>query len=163
MVARDTSWRPPADGIISRTLKLLREQTDKMGKEYDDPKSKAHIVPFMQSFDLQDSMSEMVKPDPNDYHDFNEFFAREIKESARPLQNPENELVSCSPADCRMTAFHTIDMATKYWIKGHGFTLERLLGDAQLAKDFNGGAMVIARLAPQVNFETLIWCLQVAY
>ena len=152
MVAHDASWGLSTDSIIFRTLKLLREQSDKMGKEYDSPKSKAHIMPFIQSFDLQDSMSEMVEPDPNVYHDFNEFFAREIKESARPIQNPGSELVSSSPADCRLTAFPTIDMATKYWVKGHGFTLERLLGDAQLAKDFNGGAMVIARLAPQVRY-----------
>jgi phosphatidylserine decarboxylase len=40
-------------------------------------------------------------------------------------------------------------LATKYWIKGFGFTLERLLGDAELAAQFDGGSIVIARLAPQ--------------
>lgn len=134
-----------------RTLKLLQAQSEKMGKEYDSPASKSHIIPFMDSFDLRDSMVEMVKPDPDDYATFNEFFAREIKESARPIAEAGNDLVTSSPADCRLTAFPTIDLATKYWIKGHGFTLDRLLGSLDLAKDFDGGSIVIARLAPQVR------------
>ena len=132
-----------------RTLNLLKEQSLKMGKEYDSPGSVAHIQPFIESFDLQDSLVDMVKPDPGSYSTFNEFFAREIKESARPIDEPENDFVSSSPADCRLTAFPTIDLATKYWIKGYGFTLERLLGDAALANLFEGGSIVIARLAPQ--------------
>jgi phosphatidylserine decarboxylase len=132
-----------------RTLALLKAQSEKMGREYDSPESKQHIVPFIQSFGLEDNLSEMVKPDPNDYATFNEFFAREIKQSARPIANPENDLATSSPADCRLTAFQSIDLATKYWIKGFGFTLEKLLGDAALAKQFEGGSIVIARLAPQ--------------
>ena len=120
-----------------------------MGREYDTPESKAHIEPFITSFKLEDSLAEMVKPDPNDYATFNEFFGREIKESARPIVEPENDLVSSSPADCRLTAFQTIDLATKYWIKGFGFSVARLLGDEELAQRFDGGSIVIARLAPQ--------------
>lgn len=52
-------------------------------------------------------------------------------------------------ADCRLTTYPTIDLATKYWIKGYGFTLEKLLGDAELANQFDGGSIAIARLAPQ--------------
>ncbi|KAE9366100.1 hypothetical protein N431DRAFT_430265 [Stipitochalara longipes BDJ] len=132
-----------------KTLQLLQNQSEKMGKEYDAPESKQHIVPFIQSFQLESTLYEMVEPDPNAYPTFNAFFAREIKESARPVAEPENDLVTSSPADCRLTAFPTIDLATKYWIKGFGFTLERLLGSAELAAQFDGGSIVIARLAPQ--------------
>ena len=132
-----------------KTQALLKAQSEKMGREYDSPESKQHIVPFIQSFQLESGLHEMVKPDPNDYATFNEFFAREIKESARPVAHPENELVTSSPADCRLTAFPSIDLATKYWIKGFGFTIENLLDDADLAKQFEGGSIVIARLAPQ--------------
>jgi phosphatidylserine decarboxylase len=55
-----------------------------------------------------------------------------------------------------LTAFPTIDLATKYWIKGYGFTLEKLLGSAELAQQFDGGSIVIARLAPQVDISTTI-------
>jgi phosphatidylserine decarboxylase len=131
-------------------LELLKNQSEKMGQQYDSPASKAHIIPFIQAFSLEESMAEMVKPNPDDYVTFNEFFAREIKESARPIAEPENESVTSSPADCRLTAFPSIDLATKYWVKGHGFTLARLLGGEDLAREFDGGSMVIARLAPQV-------------
>lgn len=132
-----------------KTLALLKEQSEKMGREYDAPESRAHIEPFIDSFNLRDSLSEMKEPNPNKYATFNDFFAREIKESARPIDEPGNDLVTSSPADCRLTAFSTIDLATKYWIKGFGFTLEALLGDANLARQFDGGSIVIARLAPQ--------------
>lgn len=131
------------------TLRLLEDQSRKMGKEYDSPDSKQHIVPFIESFDLASTMSEMVEPNPDNYPTFNAFFAREIKESARPIDDPENDLVSSSPADCRLAAFPTVGLATKYWIKGFGFTLEALLGSADLAAQFEGGSLVIARLAPQ--------------
>jgi phosphatidylserine decarboxylase len=132
-----------------KTVALLKDQSMKMGAEYDSPASKDHIIPFIEDFQLADSMVDMVEPDPMKYANFNAFFAREIKASARPIAEPENDLVTSSPADCRLTAFPTVDMATKYWIKGFGFTLEKLLGDAELAKQFDGGSIVIARLAPQ--------------
>ena len=132
-----------------KTLELLKAESEKMGREYDAPGSKAHIVPFIESFQLQDTLVELKKPDPASYATFNEFFAREIKEEARPTDEPGNELVSSSPADCRLTAFQTVDLATKYWIKGYGFSLTKLLGDEALAAQFDGGSIVIARLAPQ--------------
>jgi phosphatidylserine decarboxylase len=133
----------------TRVQRVLSQQSVKMGQMYDAPSSKSHIKPFIDSFKLWDSMKEMKKPDPNDYETFNEFFSREIKPEARPVHEPENDLVTSSPADCRLTAFPTVDLATKYWIKGTGFTLDRLLDDTELAQYFDGGSIVIARLAPQ--------------
>ena len=132
-----------------RVKDLLKAQSEKMGKQYDDPASKDHIVPFIESFQLQASLVDMVKPNPADYATFNEFFAREIKPEARPPTEPGNPAVVSSPADCRLTAFPTLDLATKYWIKGFGFSIEHLVGSAELAKQFEGGSIVIARLAPQ--------------
>ncbi|KAK5464801.1 hypothetical protein LTS15_001364 [Exophiala xenobiotica] len=134
---------------VKRVQELLEEQSVKMGRSYDSPESKDHIKPFLDSFELWPTMEEMVKPNPEDYATFNEFFSREIRPEARPVHEPDNDHVTSSPADCRLTAFPTIDLATKYWIKGFGFTLERLLGDAELANYFDGGSLVIARLAPQ--------------
>ncbi|KAK3066770.1 hypothetical protein LTS18_001505, partial [Coniosporium uncinatum] len=131
------------------TLALLEEQSRKMGKEYDAPESKDHIQPFIKSFQLQDSLVDLKEPDPSKYATFNAFFAREIREDARPIDEPDNGNVVSSPADCRLTAYPTMDLATQYWIKGFGFSLEVLLGDAELATRFDGGSIIIARLAPQ--------------
>ncbi|KAI9655082.1 MAG: hypothetical protein M1821_005565 [Bathelium mastoideum] len=132
-----------------RTLDLLERQSRKMGAEYDKPESTAHIPPFIQSFQLQPGLAELKQPDPSKYPTFNAFFARELKESARPVEQANDPKVVSSPADCRLSAFETVDQATKYWIKGYGFTLAKLLGSAELAQQFDGGSMVIARLAPQ--------------
>jgi phosphatidylserine decarboxylase len=132
-----------------RVINMLTAQTVKMGAQYDDPASKAHIVPFIQSFGLQDSLHELLEPDPEKYETFNHFFGRRLKDEARPIAEPENEHVTSSPADCRLTAFPDITTATEFWVKGADFTMERLFQDAGLAAKFDGGSMVIARLAPQ--------------
>src|SRR2546421_11867766 len=82
---------------------------------------------------------------------FNEFFYRELKPDARPVSYPDNPKIIVSPADSRCVVFETIDDATSIWIKGRGFTVERLLGKAygDEAKRFNGGPLGIFRLAPQ--------------
>jgi phosphatidylserine decarboxylase len=132
-----------------QTLKLLEEQSVKMGKEYDDPASVEHIPPFIKSFQLENTLQELKKENPADYSCFNEFFSRELKNGMRPVDNADDPKVVSSPADCRLTAFPSIDLATKYWIKGFGFTLGKLMGSDALAQQFEGGSIVIARLAPQ--------------
>lgn len=132
-----------------RTQAALKEQSVKMGKHYDAPESVDHIIPFIESFNLQNTLSQLKEPDPKKYSTFNDFFARELKPDARPIDEPGNDRVLSSPADCRLTVFPSIDLATKYWIKGFGFTLEKLLGSKELAENFDGGSINIARLAPQ--------------
>jgi len=132
-----------------KTRALLRDQSVKMGLQYDAPESKAHILPFITSFKLEKTLDELKEPDPSKYKNFNEFFSRELKPGVRPVAEPGNDLVVSSPADCRLTVFPTTDSATKYWIKGFGFTLSRLLGSDELAQQFSGGSLAIARLAPQ--------------
>lgn len=132
-----------------RVQALLKQQSEKMGALYDSPASKRHIKPFVESFGLGESLKEMLQPDPEKYATFNDFSAREIVPAARPIADPEDPLVVSSPADCRLTVFPTTDQATKYWIKGYGFTLARLLDSEKLAEKFNGGSIAIARLAPQ--------------
>jgi phosphatidylserine decarboxylase len=132
-----------------KTQELLREQSVKMGREYDDPRSVAHILPFIESFGLRPSLGQLREPDPSRYGSFNEFFARELRPDARPVDEPGDPAVVSSVADCRTTAYPTVDLATRYWIKGFGFSLEKLLGGADLAARFDGGSVVIARLAPQ--------------
>lgn len=48
-------------------------------------------------------------------------------------------------------AFESVGEATRLWIKGRDFTVNRLLGDAHKdeAQQYVGGALAIFRLAPQ--------------
>lgn len=75
-----------------------------------------------------------------------------LKETARPLDSPNDPTRVVSCADCRMMAFESVNEATRLWIKGREFSVKRLLGEtyAHEAPKYDGGALGIFRLAPQV-------------
>lgn len=95
-------------------------------------------------------MSEVLRA-TNEFKNFNEFFYRELKPSARPCSAPDDPHIVVSPADCRSVVFNRLDDAQRIWVKGRDFSVERLLGNAypEDAKRFKNGALGIARLAPQ--------------
>ena len=43
-----------------RAQDMLKSQSVKMGQQYDSPQSKDHIQPFIDSFDLKGTLSELV-------------------------------------------------------------------------------------------------------
>jgi len=95
-------------------------------------------------------MGEVLHPIES-FRSFNEFFYRELKPNARPCSAPDNPRIIVSPADCRSVVFNRMDEATKIWVKGREFSIERLLGTAypEDAKRYTNGALGIFRLAPQ--------------
>jgi phosphatidylserine decarboxylase len=128
--------------------KLLRGLSFKQGVKYDDPASKAEIQKFINFHQLD--MSEVLLP-LEQFKNFNEFFYRQLKPDARPCSAPDNPKIIVSPADCRSVVFNRMDEATKIWVKGREFSIERLLGNAypEDAKRYKNGALGIFRLAPQ--------------
>jgi phosphatidylserine decarboxylase len=128
--------------------KLLRGMSIKQGVKYDDPASKAEIQKFINFHQLD--MSEVLLP-IDQFKNFNEFFYRQLKPDARPCSAPDNPKIIVSPADCRSVVFNRMDVATKIWVKGREFSIERLLGSAypQDAERYTNGALGIFRLAPQ--------------
>jgi len=55
-----------------------------------------------------------------------------------------------APSDCRVMCFHTVDDATRAWVKGNRFSITALLGgNEDLAAEMEGGCVSIFRLAPQ--------------
>ena len=131
-----------------RIKKMLRSLSVKQGKKFDDPASAAQIQGFIAFHQL--NMSEVLLP-TTDFKNFNEFFYRALKPDARPCSAPDRPEIITSPADCRSVVFNTIDDATRIWVKGRDYSLEKLFGDAYPldAKRFKGGSMGIFRLAPQ--------------
>lgn len=127
---------------------MLKSMSIKQGKKYDDPASKAEIPGFIEFHKLD--MSE-VALSVEEFKSFNEFFYRALKPGARPCSAPDNSHIITSPADCRSVVFNKIDVATNIWIKGRGFSIKRLLGDAypEDAPRYENGALGIFRLAPQ--------------
>ncbi|PGH09435.1 phosphatidylserine decarboxylase [Blastomyces parvus] len=131
-----------------RIRKMLKSLSIKQGKKYDDPASATQIAPFINFHQLD--MSEVLLP-LNEFKSFNEFFYRALKPGARPCSAPNNPKIVVSPADCRSVVYDRIDEATKIWVKGREFSVERLLGKAypEDAKRYKNGALGIFRLAPQ--------------
>jgi phosphatidylserine decarboxylase len=140
----------PRRTIANKTpvRKLLRGLSFKQGVKYDDPASKAEIQKFINFHQLD--MSEVLLP-IEQFKNFNEFFYRQLKPDARPCSAPDNPKIIVSPADCRSVVFNRMDEATKIWVKGREFSIERLLGNAYPddAKRYKNGALGIFRLAPQ--------------
>jgi len=127
-------------------LKILKKMTISQGKAYDKPSSAKHIRAFVDFHQL--NMDESLEPIEN-FKTFNEFFYRKLKASARPINEPENPRRAVSGADCRCMVFPEVSRATELWIKGKNFSLGGLLTDETAAKKYEGGSMVIFRLAPQ--------------
>lgn len=86
-----------------------------------------------------------------EFKTFNQFFYRALKPDARPCSAPNNPRIIVSPADCRCVVFNRMDDATRIWVKGREFSVERLLGNAYPAdvNRYTNGALGIFRLAPQ--------------
>ena len=74
------------------------------------------IPGFLKEFGGEVDMSEALEPTES-FKTFNEFFFRKLKPSARPIASPEHPDVLVSAADCRLTAFTSVDDATRCWIK----------------------------------------------
>lgn len=136
---------------------LFLRESIAMGKTFDDPASKSKIPGFIAQFKLD--TSDLARPDPTSYENFNDFFARGLRKGARPVAEPEDESVAVSSADCRLVVFPSLDLARAYWVKGRRFTIPQLLGggataeaeaaSSQDASHYDAGALAIFRLAPQ--------------
>ncbi|KAH3767412.1 Phosphatidylserine decarboxylase proenzyme 2 precursor [Pelomyxa schiedti] len=141
-----SSWGGKRAVNNDRVRAILKHLSVKQGESYSNPKSAKEIMPFIAYHNL--SIEEM-QDSPESFKTFNEFFYRKLKDGQRPIDEPHNPAVAVSPADCRLSAYQTIDEATRIWIKGVGFNLQSLLGSPELAEQFSGGSIVIARLSPQ--------------
>jgi len=120
-------------------------QTQLYGGAKNRPSSASEIPSFIQTYGID--TSELLQPNISAYNTFNEFFYRQLKSGARPIDSSVNTVVSA--ADCRLSVFNTVDDATRIWIKGRTFSVQTLLQDDNLAKTFNNGSLAIFRLAPQ--------------
>jgi phosphatidylserine decarboxylase len=128
---------------------LLREQSVKQGRIFDDLKSAEAIPSFIDTYSIQ--TSELLEPDISKYPTFNQFFYRKLKPGARPIQFEEDKSVICSAADCRLTVYQNVDLAKEFWVKGKNFTIPHLLNidpSDPKVQPFLNGSLAIFRLAP---------------
>lgn len=101
---------------------------------------------FVDHFGID--MSEAKETDPCAYASFNDFFTRELKEDARPIDSQENSIVS--PADGAISQLGKVEHGRIFQAKGQSYSsLELLGGDSSLAAEFNDGHFATIYLSPR--------------
>lgn len=113
------------------------------GRKMDNPASRSRIAPFIRQYDI--SVDEMADK-PESFANFNEFFSRKLKPSARPIASDEKAIIF--PADGRHFVIPDIAANDGIFVKGIPFDLTRLVGSLPLAAHFGDGSMLISRLCP---------------
>ena len=78
------------------------------------------------------------------YKSYNSFFTRKIKDGQRAFDMSAGAL--CAPCDSALSVY-PIEADSLFSIKGGSYSCASLLGDEQLAKQFEGGTCLIFRLA----------------
>lgn len=129
-------------GKVALNILLKRKLTSTLGGWFMSSKaSKKRIQSFIAEYKIE--MSDYLQTDASKFKHFNDFFYRKINPTKRPIG-----LGIVSPADGKTLAFQSISDSTKFFIKGSAFNLKRFLGTDSLAKKYEGGSMLIIRLAP---------------
>ena len=100
--------------------------------------SKRKIQPFIHNNQID--MSQYVQ---KEYSSYNDFFTRHIIEGQRQIRLEENIFIA--PADSKLT-YYPITENIQLKIKDSLYSLEDLLQNAELAKQYHGGICLIFRL-----------------
>ena len=110
------------------------------GNRMDSPGSADKIGPFVEEYGID---LDIAKKDT--FSSFNDFFTRELKLGARPINADTNVVVS--PADCKILAYEDIGNMD-FLVKGYRFDVAAFLQDTVLAKKYENGSLLLARLCP---------------
>lgn len=139
------SWcyeSPIGKGITELLVK--RKLFSKLYGKYCDTKfSKKRIDPFVKDFNID--MNITIKKQ-HEFTSFNDFFARKLKKEARPFNTDKDILIS--PGDGRLVAYTNIDMNNVVQVKHLTYSLKELLGNNDVASEYDGGTCIILRLCP---------------
>ena len=109
-----------------------------IGAYMDTKLSTRRISGFIRANAL--NMSDYVK---QDYRCFNDFFTRQVKAGARPINTDRDTLIS--PCDGYMSAYK-ISSDSEFAIKNSYYNVEDLVGGADIADDYINGTCLVLRL-----------------
>lgn len=110
------------------------------GNMMDRPSSTKKIQPFIEEFNIDRNVFQK-----QEFHSFNDFFTRKLKNNARPVDTTAT--ITASPADGKILAYADISNSD-FIVKGYRFDILSFLNNAELAKKYIDGTLVIIRLAP---------------
>ncbi|MCX8700410.1 phosphatidylserine decarboxylase [Gilliamella sp. B2840] len=104
------------------------------------------IQGFIKLYKIDLSEAKLVNV--RDYKTFNDFFARKLKEDARPIDTAINSIIM--PADGVISQFGTIQDNFLLQAKGHYYSLEALVAcHSDMIKFFKHGSYATTYLSPK--------------
>jgi phosphatidylserine decarboxylase len=104
----------------------------------------AVISAFVKTYGV--NLDEAIVPSGG-FASFDEFFTRELKPGARPI-DPGTDVIT-SPADGRVEDYGPIAKGSQFLVKGQTYEAAELLADGEAAKAFEGGTFFIVYLSPR--------------
>jgi phosphatidylserine decarboxylase len=81
------------------------------------------------------------------YASFDEFFTRELRPGARPIDPAREAIVS--PSDGRIDSMGPVHPDASFFVKGRPYRVAELLGDEEEAKRYVGGVGAVIYLSPR--------------
>ncbi|WP_288383208.1 archaetidylserine decarboxylase [uncultured Acinetobacter sp.] len=123
---------------LSRVVGKLAESENLLVKT-------AVIQAFKSKYGIDLSIAQQA--DALKYKSFNEFFTRALKDGVRVIDNAQDSIVS--PADGAISQIGSIDDGEVFQAKGQSFSVEKLIGDPQLAQPFKHGQFATVYLSPR--------------
>ncbi|PLW78313.1 archaetidylserine decarboxylase [Cohaesibacter celericrescens] len=135
------AYQDTSSSLIEKALFRSSMISRLMGAYYDSSLSKGKIRPTIAELGIDES--EFADP-TDSYRSFNDFFIRQLTPQARPWANEPGKIVS--PADGRVLVFPHLDEDIFVPVKGHPFSIHKMLPN--LSERFIGGALAIVRLCP---------------
>ncbi|KAF8660117.1 hypothetical protein AX16_001641, partial [Volvariella volvacea WC 439] len=144
----------------------LKDLLDSWGKYLTTPDSNSSLTDEPEGWfsavalqSLEEGRGEFnstyVTPDPNavnrGYSSWDEFFTREIQDTARPVQEPGNPTLIHNACESTVYRIATnVQDHDQFWLKGQAYSLYDMLGrDDESARLFVGGTVYQAFLSPQ--------------
>lgn len=136
-------YESPVGKSITELL-IKKKLFSKLYGSFCDTKLSAKKIPnFIKDFDID---MNIYSKKASEFKTFNDFFIREVSPNSRPIPLDKNTLIS--PSDGRLYAYENIDMNKVVQVKGITYSLKELLGDSDIAKEYDGGTCLIFRLCP---------------
>lgn len=104
-------------------------------------RSAREIEPFVRKYHIDLSEFEPVK-----YRSFAQFFERRFRPGVRSFPAAPGEMGAF--AEARYFGWERVERDQQFPVKGHSLSAEHILGNAQRARPFAGGPVLLVRLAP---------------
>src|SRR3954453_12541 len=103
--------------------------------------SRRKIAPFIAKHRI-----DMTQFEPENYQSYNEFFIRKFRAGVREFPADPAEMGAF--AEARYFGWQSVNPEQRFPVKGQSLDAQEIMGNAERARAFAGGPVLLARLAP---------------